>query len=113
MGIVRLAVSVSLAAGALPACAVARPAPPPPAVAMAAAPSPILGPHAEPTLLPRSVLLAPPDHSDVKISPDGRSIGWLAPLQGALNLWVGPADDVAKAQPVTQETASGVRSRCV
>jgi dipeptidyl aminopeptidase/acylaminoacyl peptidase len=46
----------------------------------------------------------------VKISPDGRSIGWLAPLQGALNLWVGPADDVAKAQPVTQETASGVRS---
>ncbi|MGO9836274.1 MAG: prolyl oligopeptidase family serine peptidase [Polyangiaceae bacterium] len=110
MAIVRLALSVPLIVGALPACAIARPAPPPQAVAMAATASPARAPRAEPALLSRSVLFAPPDHADVKISPDGQRIGWLGPLPGGLNLWVGPADDVGKAQPVTQETTGSVRS---
>lgn len=111
MRLVGVAFSVPLIAGALSACAIARPAPPPAAIAMTpATASPVRGPRADPSLLARSMLFAHPDHSDVKISPDGQRIGWLAPVQGLLTLWVGPADDVKKAQAVVQETTGDVRA---
>ena len=46
----------------------------------------------------------------MKISPDGQRIGWLGPVAGVLNVWVGPADDVRKAQPVTQLTGEDIHS---
>jgi len=109
MSAVRIALLVPLLAWAMPACSLLHKAPPPPA---AAPPAPIAipPPRVDPALIPRSVLFARPDHSEVKVSPDGKRIGWLAPAQGVLNLWVAPADDVAKAQEVTQETTGGVRS---
>jgi dipeptidyl aminopeptidase/acylaminoacyl peptidase len=107
---VRIAFLVTIA-GALSDCAIGRRAPPPPPpTATTPAPSPVLAPRADPSLLARGVLFARPDHADVKISPDGQHIGWLAPVSGVLNLFVAPANDVAKAQAVTQETSWDVRA---
>src|SRR5919204_1705365 len=55
-------------------------------------------------LIPRRVLFAEPARTWVRISPDGRRIAFLAPVNEVLNLWVGPISDVAKARPVTRVT---------
>jgi dipeptidyl aminopeptidase/acylaminoacyl peptidase len=61
------------------------------------------------TLIPRQVLFGNPDKAMVKISPDGMKIGYLAPVEGVLNVWVGPVDDPAAARPVTKDTYRGIR----
>ena len=55
-------------------------------------------------LIPRRVLFAGADRSVVRLSPDGRRIAFLAPVDGVLNLWVGPLADVAKARALTHVT---------
>lgn len=60
-------------------------------------------------LIPRSVLFGNPDRAAVRISPDGRHIGWLAPLDGVLNVWVAPRDDLDSARAVTRDTGRGIR----
>lgn len=52
-------------------------------------------------LIPRAVLFGNPECSAAQLSPDGKWISWLAPSDGVLNVWVAPADDLAKAKPVT------------
>src|SRR5258708_4148710 len=42
-----------------------------------------------PELIPRSVLFSNPGHDQVTISPDGKSLGYLAPSeQGVANVWI-------------------------
>lgn len=60
-------------------------------------------------IIPRQVLFGNPDRAMVQISPDGARISFLAPLDGVLNVWVGPADDPAAARPVTHDTYRGIR----
>ncbi len=66
-------------------------------------------------LIPRSVLFGNPERTAPRISPDGRSLAWIAPLDGVLNLWVAPVGeaaagvDWAAARPVTADTDRGVR----
>ncbi len=55
-------------------------------------------------LIPRGVLFSDPDRSVVRISPDGARLAFLAPLEGVLNLWVGPIDDIEAARPFTRVT---------
>jgi len=55
-------------------------------------------------LIPRKLLFAGPDRSTVRISPDGRRIAFMAPIDGVLNLWVGEIDNLAKARPLTRVT---------
>lgn len=45
-----------------------------------------------------------------RISPDGRHISYLAPVDGVLNVWVAPADDLSAANAVTNDTGRGIRS---
>lgn len=54
-------------------------------------------------------LMAPGSFGTPLISPDGRLISWIAPLDGISNLYVAPADDIAAARPVTRFTEGGVR----
>jgi dipeptidyl aminopeptidase/acylaminoacyl peptidase len=58
------------------------------------------------TLLPRRVVLGDPNRSEVQISPDGKSIGWLAAVDGVLNVVVAPADDIGKPKAVTHQRRS-------
>jgi len=60
-------------------------------------------------LIPREVLFGNPDKITVRLSPDGDRISYLAPVDGVLNVWVGPADDTDSAKPVTNDTDRGIR----
>jgi dipeptidyl aminopeptidase/acylaminoacyl peptidase len=66
-------------------------------------------------LIPRSVLFGNPERTAPRISPDGRSLAWIAPLDGVLNVWVAPIGDSdagvdwAAARAVTADTERGVR----
>ena len=55
-------------------------------------------------LLPRRLIFANPERTIVRISHDGTRIAFLAPVDGVLNLWVGPIDRVEDARPVTKAT---------
>ncbi|WP_198954480.1 S9 family peptidase [Kineosporia sp. R_H_3] len=63
-----------------------------------------------PDLIPRSVLFGNPDHMATAISPDGTRLGWVAPEDGVLNVWVGPLDGSSPAQAVTHDRDRGVRT---
>ncbi len=60
-------------------------------------------------LIPREVLFGNPDKAQARLSPDGTKISYLAPLDGVLNVWIGPADDPSAAEPVTRDTGRGIR----
>jgi dipeptidyl aminopeptidase/acylaminoacyl peptidase len=66
-------------------------------------------------LIPRSVLFGNPERTAPRISPDGRQLAWIAPLDGVLNVWVAPIGesdagvDWAAARVVTADTDRGVR----
>ncbi|KAF5418189.1 MAG: Dipeptidyl aminopeptidase/acylaminoacyl peptidase [Candidatus Methanocomedens sp.] len=61
-------------------------------------------------LIPREVLFGNPDKALARLSPDGTRISYLAPVNGVLNVWVGPADDPDSAEPVTNDTYRGISS---
>ncbi|KYF59588.1 peptidase S9, partial [Sorangium cellulosum] len=62
------------------------------------------------SLMPRRLLFGNPERMSPKISPDGRRLGFLAPSEGVLNVWVGPVQDPSAAKPVTKEQSRGVRT---
>ena len=61
-------------------------------------------------LIPRTVLFGNPDRAAPKLSPDGRRLAFLAPVDGVLNVWVGPANDPDAARPVTGDRDRGIRA---
>ncbi|HEY8505315.1 MAG TPA: S9 family peptidase, partial [Gemmataceae bacterium] len=81
------------------------------AVSRAAGEKPAPTPTGEkPGLIPRNVLFGNPDKAAPELSPDGKYLAYLAPVEGVLNVWVGPADDPAKAKPVTADKKRGIRN---
>jgi dipeptidyl aminopeptidase/acylaminoacyl peptidase len=66
-------------------------------------------------LIPRSVLFGNPERIAPRISPDGRQLAWIAPLDGVLNVWVAPIGagaggvDWAAARAVTADADRGIR----
>ena len=61
-----------------------------------------------PPLIPRRVLFGNPERADPQVSPDGRRLAYLAPLDGVLNVWTGPIDG-DEFTPITHDTDRGVR----
>ena len=55
-------------------------------------------------MTPRSALFAPPVQAGHAVSPDGRRICWLAPVDGILNVWAAETADVADGVPLTRYT---------
>ncbi|QDT69533.1 Prolyl tripeptidyl peptidase precursor [Planctomycetes bacterium MalM25] len=64
----------------------------------------------ETPLIPREVLFGNPDRAQARLSPDGKWLSYLKPVEGVLNVWVGPSDDPSAAKPVTDDTFRGIRS---
>ncbi len=62
------------------------------------------------SLIPREVLFGNPDKAAARISPDGKQLAFLAPVDGVLNVWVGPLSDPSAAKPVTHDKKRGIRS---
>ncbi len=83
------------------ACLAACAAPPPAGTPMTAAADVV-------ELIPRDLLFGDPAYVRIRISPDGRYLSWIAPLDGVANLWVAPADDPARARAVTRDTGRGL-----
>ena len=99
-------------AGLLAACgapqatpaSVEETAPTPPAETSASAQT------AEPAaLISRELIFGNPTYASVQISPSGDMISWLAPLDGVMNIYVAPSDDVAAARAVTNDAGRGIR----
>lgn len=65
-------------------------------------------PAVEGELIPRSALFGNPDRIDAQISPDGRYLGWFAPLDGVMNVWVAPIDQPARARALPDDKARGI-----
>lgn len=63
----------------------------------------------EAELIPRKVLFDNPDKAALRISPDGKHISYLAPVNGVLNVWVAPIDSPNQAVVVTNDTLRGIR----
>jgi dipeptidyl aminopeptidase/acylaminoacyl peptidase len=61
------------------------------------------------SLIPRAVLFGNPERAGATISPDGTRLGFVAPVDGVMNVWVGPIDDPEAARPVTADRGHGVQ----
>ncbi|WDM67412.1 S9 family peptidase [Xanthomonas cucurbitae] len=64
---------------------------------------------APPELITREALFGNPERANVSISPDGKYLSWVAPLDGVLNVWVAPVDAPDQARAITKDTARGIR----
>src|SRR3569833_3508975 len=53
-------------------------------------------------LLPRDHLFGNPTRAAATISHDGQWLGWLAPHEGVMNVWVAPTSDPAQARLMTR-----------
>ena len=60
-------------------------------------------------LISRDALFGNPERALVMISPDGKTLSWIAPVDGVMNVWVAPADNPAQARAVTDDDARGIR----
>lgn len=60
-------------------------------------------------LIPRELIFGNPTYSSVQISPTGNMISYLAPLNGVMNIWVAPLDNIAEAKAITADTGRGIR----
>jgi dipeptidyl aminopeptidase/acylaminoacyl peptidase len=52
--------------------------------------------------IPLDVLFGNPERTGPQLSPDGKRLAWLAPVDGVLNVWV-------DGEPVTDDTLRGIR----
>lgn len=59
-------------------------------------------------LIPREVLFGNPERAAARLSPDGRQISWLAPLDGVMNVYVAPVDQLDQARAVTNDRSTGI-----
>src|SRR5262249_45755106 len=59
-------------------------------------------------LVARKVFFDNPDYINVRISPDGQNLAWVAPIDSVNNLWVAPVADVSAARPVTRITGRSI-----
>lgn len=61
-------------------------------------------------LIPRKIFFGNPEITQVLLSTDGKWIGYIAPLNGVLNIWVAPSDNISAAKPITNDTFRGIQS---
>src|SRR5688572_19311488 len=80
----------------------------PPATETAATP-PAPPPKQEIPLIPRDALFGNPERSAAQISPDGKRIGYIAPLEGVMNVYVAPFETPDAAKPVTNDKVRPIR----
>lgn len=53
-------------------------------------------------LIPRAALFGNPVKAGAQLSPNGRWLSWMAPVNGVMNVWVAPADKPEAAKAITE-----------
>ena len=61
-------------------------------------------------LIEREVYFGNPERTQGRISPDGKMMSFIAPLDGVMNLWVAPLGDFDAAKPLTDDKLRGIGS---
>ena len=61
-------------------------------------------------LIERAKLFGNPTRTAGQLSPDGKWLGFIAPRDGVLNVWVAPVDKPDQARPLTAEKTRPIRS---
>ncbi|MCP4805986.1 MAG: S9 family peptidase [Proteobacteria bacterium] len=61
-------------------------------------------------LIPREDLFGNPDRAAARVSPDGQTLAFLAPVDGVLNIWTAPWDAPAEATALTDDDGRGIRN---
>ena len=61
------------------------------------------------TLIPRNVLFGNPDKTQLRLSPDGKMMSFIAPVNGVLNVWVAPVGQLDRARAITSDAKRGIR----
>lgn len=61
-------------------------------------------------LIPRSLLFGNPERVSPRLSPDGKLLAYLAPVDGVMNIYAGSASDPAGAKPITRDTGRGIQT---
>lgn len=64
--------------------------------------------RAQSQLIPREWLLGNPDYANVRLSPDGRHLAYLAPWRNVLNVWVRQLPD-GEPKRLTEDERRGIR----
>jgi dipeptidyl aminopeptidase/acylaminoacyl peptidase len=59
-------------------------------------------------LVPRKAFFGNPEKARVRLSPDGKRLAFVAPVDGVLNIWVSPDDDPTKAKAATFDKHRGI-----
>ncbi len=62
-----------------------------------------------PELIPLETLFGNPTRTQPRLSPDGRWLAHIAPLEGVLNVWARRIEDT-EAEPITRDTGRGIRA---
>jgi len=62
------------------------------------------------TLIPRDKIFGNPSRAGGQISPDGKHVSWLAPVDGVMNVWVAPIANPGIAKAVTRESKRGLQA---
>jgi dipeptidyl aminopeptidase/acylaminoacyl peptidase len=60
-------------------------------------------------LIPRAQLFGNPVRAQARLSPDGRHISFLAPVDGVLNVWLAPFGRLDEARAITHDRKRGIR----
>ena len=64
----------------------------------AARPARPASPWVTPPLIPRAALFGNPVKAGAQLSPNGKWLSWMAPVNGVMNVWVAPADKPERSQ---------------
>ncbi|UZK68135.1 S9 family peptidase [Sphingomonas sp. S1-29] len=67
------------------------------------APAPAAG-----QLIPRELIFGNPSRSGAQVSPDGKHVSWLAPVDGVMNLWVAPIATPTQGKAITADKGRGI-----
>lgn len=59
-------------------------------------------------LIEREAIFGNPTKFQGRVSPDGKWLSWLAPLDGVMNIWVAPAEEPDNARAITSDTGRGI-----
>jgi len=61
-------------------------------------------------LIPRRVLFGNPDHSQVRLSPNGVYLSYMAPYEGVMNVYIRKTSAPETAEPVTFDKGRGIQA---
>ncbi len=73
-------------------------------------PSPAAVGHPRSDLIPRAILFGNPERGAPALSPDGKRLAFGAPVDGVMNVFVAPVDDLGRAVQVTFDKVRPIRT---